>query len=163
MTGSRNLAFICAVSLAALFFLGQAPLSAEKAVTLSGRIEAAGLDLPAGPFTVRALRPQKRDVELAKTTTDAGGSFQLAVDGEALALYGVVLEAASAGNPAVVLQAAVLRQREAESPVSINATTTLEAAVLGWRVKTHGNDQELLRPLVLFDWLRPISDAKTRE
>src|SRR5580765_2275553 len=87
--------------------------AAERTVTITGRVDVSGLDKASGSFTVRALQPQKRNVELARSTTDGAGNFQLSIDGEALALYGVVLEASSTGNRALVLEAAVLRARDA--------------------------------------------------
>jgi hypothetical protein len=163
----RTLAYFCA--LAAPFFLfpdRPSVLAAEKAattVTRKGRVDLAGLDVPQSQFTVRALRPQKRDVELGKTTTDGSGNFQLAVNEEALALYGVVVEVRSASTPALVLETAVLRAREAAAPAVINVSSTVEAALLNWRVQTRGKDLASLRPFVLFDWLRPVSESKTRD
>jgi hypothetical protein len=159
----RTLAYLFAVSVGA-FSLAPLPLpAAENTVTLKGRVDLAGLDIPAGSFTVRALRPQKPSIEIAKTSTGNNGDFQLAVPEETIALYGVVLEAAATNNPAVALEANVLRMREATSPIVINLSSTIETALLNWRVQTHGNDLESLRPFVLFEWLKPVSDPKTRD
>lgn len=164
MTRPRIFIYALAASVAASFLA--LPLSlpaAESALTLRGRVDVSGLDLGPGPFTVKALQPQKRSAELGKAATNSSGDFELTVDDGTLALYGVLLEATSASNAAVVLQAAVLRSAEAESSITINASSTMEAAILGWRVKSHGADLDALRPLVLFDWLRPVSETKTKE
>lgn len=137
--------------------------AAEKSITLRGRVDLAGLEVPPGPFTVRALRPQKRDIEVGKTTTDGNGAFQLAVDNEALALYGVVLEAGSTTNRAVSLEAAVLRPGEAASPIAVNVTSTVEAAIVNWKVLLHGSDFDSIRPSLLSNWIGPIAASKTRE
>jgi hypothetical protein len=137
-------------------------LAAERTITIAGRVDVSGLDKPSGSFTVRALQPQKRSVELARSTTDAAGNFQLNIDSEALALYGVVLEAASTGNRALVLEAAVLRAREAAAVV-VDPSSTLEAAILGWKIQANDGDFDTIRPGPLSTWLRPIADAKTRE
>lgn len=163
MTRPRIFIYALAASVAASFLAFPLLLpAAESALTLRGRVDVSGLDLGPGLFTVKALQPQKRS-ELGKAATNSSGDFELTVDEGTLALYGVLLEATSASGAAVVLQAAVLRSAEAESSITINASSTMEAAILGWRVKSHGADLESLRPLVLFDWLRPVSDAKTRE
>ncbi len=157
-----SLAFFPSV-LAALIFSADPLSAAEKTVTLRGRVDVAGLEVPAGTFTVRALQPQKRSNELGKADSDASGNFQLTVDEEALALYGVVLEAASAGKRSVVLEAVLLRQREAGQPIAIGVSSMLETAILSWKVQANDNDFEVLRPGALSNWLRPISEPKTRD
>jgi hypothetical protein len=112
---------------------------------------------------VRALRAQNRSIELGKAATDGGGSFQLTVAAETVAVYGLVLEARSASTPALVLETVVLRAREATAPIVINLSSTIETALLNWRVQTRGKDLASLRPFVLFDWLRPVSESKTRD
>ncbi len=162
---TRHKAFPCLFALyLGIFFFAFHPRApaAENSVTLKGRVDPAGLDVAAGPFAVRALRAQNRAVELGKATTDGGGNFQLTVAAEAVAVYGVVLEARNASAPSLVLQAAALRAREAGAPIAIDLSSTIETAMLDWRVQVRGKDLESLRPLVLFDWLRPIAQPKTR-
>jgi hypothetical protein len=162
----RNIAYLAIASTVLAFTIDSSVIAAapaENTVTLKGRVDVAGLDVPAGSFTVRALRPQKPIIEIAKTSTGNNGDFQLAVPEDAIALYGVTLEATASNNSALVLETAILRMREATSPIVINVSSTIETALLNWRVQTHGNDLESLRPFVLFDWLRPVSDPKTRD
>jgi hypothetical protein len=137
--------------------------AAERTVTITGRVDVSGLDKASGSFTVRALQPQKRNVELARSTTDGAGNFQLSIDGEALALYGVVLEASSTGNRALVLEAAVLRARDAAALVVVDPSSTLEAAILGWKIQSNDGDFDTIRPGPLSTWLRPIAEPKTRD
>jgi hypothetical protein len=160
----RTLACLFAVSVGA-FSLAPHPslLAAEKTVTLKGRVDVAGLDVPAGPFTVRAVRPQTRTVELGKTTTGNNGEFQLTVDEEAVSLYGVVLEATGANNSALVLETALLHSREATSPAVINLSSTVETAILNWRIQSHAKDPDSNRPFRLLEWLRPLSEPKARD
>jgi hypothetical protein len=163
MTRLRTFAYALAVSLAAFSFVSPSSLpAAETTVTLAGRVDLAGLDVAPGQFTVRALQPQKRSVELGKAATNAAGDFQLSVDGEALALYGVILEASSGANRALVLESAILRARDAASPVTINFSSTVESAVLNWKIAAHGADLDAIRPGLLATWLRPLTDQKTR-
>jgi hypothetical protein len=166
MSPIRTLA--CIYALAAPFFTltdRTSVVAAEKAatITLRGRVDVAGLDVAAGPFTVRAVRPQTRTVELGKTTTGNNGEFQLTVDQDAVGLYGVTLEAASANNPALVLEAALLRSQDAASPLVINLSSTVETAILNWRIQSHAKDPAFNRPYRLFEWLRPLSDPKARD
>jgi hypothetical protein len=163
---TRHKAFACLFTFwlgIFLFAFHPCAPAAENSLTLKGRVDPAGLDVPAGPFVVRALRAQNRSIELGKANTDGGGNFQLTVAAEAVAVYGVVLEARSVSAPTVVLEAAVLRAREAGAPIAIDSSSTIETAMLNWRVQARGKDLEALRPLVLFGWLRPITDAKTRD
>lgn len=136
--------------------------AAEKTITLRGRVDVAGLEVPAGGFTVRALQPQKRSNELGKTDSDGSGNFQLTVDDEAVGLYGVVLEATSANNRSLVLEAAVLFIREAKSAIVVDLSTTAEAAVVHWKIQRHPNDLEPVRPFLLAEWLSPLRAPKTK-
>lgn len=136
--------------------------AAERQATIAGRVDATGLGIAGGSFSVRALRPQKRDVEVARAATDGSGNFQLAVNEEALSLYGVLLEATSSENPAVVLEAVVLRPRDAAASITINAASTVESSILRWKVAAHGADLNSIRPVLLATWLRPLIDPKTR-
>jgi hypothetical protein len=165
LTGCGLERFASLLVLAAGIFLAAPPYpsAAEKTVTLRGRVDVAGLDIPPGPFTVKALQPQQRAVELGKTTTNNSGDFELAVDEEALALYGVVLEAASAGKRSVVLEAVLLRSRDAGQPIAIGPSSTLETAILSWKIQANDNDFDATRPGALSNWLRPISEPKTRD
>jgi hypothetical protein len=139
MSPIRTLACICAIAAPFFTFTNRpSAFAAEKAastVTLKGRVDLAGLDVPAGSFTVRAVRPQTRTVELGKTTTGNNGEFQLTVDEEAVSLYGVVLEATGANNSALVLETTLLRSLEATSPAVINLSSTVETAILNWKFK----------------------------
>jgi hypothetical protein len=158
----RSSAFFPLV-VAALFFSSDPLLGAEKTLTLRGRVDVAGLEVPSGGFTVRALQPQKRSNELGKTDSDGSGNFQLTVDEEALALYGVVLEAASAGKRSVVLEAVLLRTRDAGQPIAISLSSMLETAILSWKIQANDNDFDAIRPGTLANWLKPISEPKTRD
>lgn len=161
---ARRIAGPLAVLAAALFVVVSADLfAAEKTITLRGRVDVVGLEVPAGGFTVRASQPQKRSNELGKTDSDGSGNFQLTVNDEAVGLYGAILEAASVSDPSLVLEAVVLRIADANAAIPINISTTVEAAVLGWKLRRHGEDLEPLRPFLLFEWVRPLSDPKTRE
>lgn len=164
MTRLSTLACALAVTLVVFSLVSPACLSAaETTVNLKGRVDAAGLDVPAGGFTVRASRPQQRTVELGKTATDGSGNFQLAVSEEALALYGVELEATSATNASLVLEAALLRPREAGSPIIINLSSTVESAILNWRIQSQAKNTEANRPYRLFEWALPLSELKARD
>jgi hypothetical protein len=159
----RKTSFFLAFVLGAPFLASVPCLSAaEKTITIAGRVDVSGLDAAAGAFTVRALQPQKRSVELGKAATNSAGDFQLSVDGEALALYGVILEASSGANRALVLESAILRARDAASPVVVDSSSTVEAAVLDWKIRAHGADLDAIRPGQLTSWLRPLTEPKTR-
>jgi hypothetical protein len=165
MRRPKALPCLFAFCLGISFFFAFHPCSpaAENSVTLKGRVDPAGLEVSPGQFVVRALRAQNRSIELGKAATDGGGSFQLTVAAETVAVYGLVLEARSASTPALVLETVVLRAREATAPIVINLSSTIETALLNWRVQTRGKDLASLRPFVLFDWLRPVSESKTRD
>ena len=62
----------------------------------------------------------------------------------------------------MILEAAVLRHREAKTPIPINTATTVESAVLHWKISRHGDDFEPIRPFLLFNWLRPLHQTKAR-
>ena len=136
--------------------------AAERSATIAGRVDASALGVAGGRFTIRALRPQKRDAEIARASTDGSGNFQIAVNEEALSLYGVILEATSSDNSTVVLETVVLRPRDASSSITIDAASTVEASILRWKVAAHGADLNAIRPLTLTTWLRPLVDPKTR-
>jgi hypothetical protein len=153
------LAVFAAVLLAAGSSHSQA---AERSANIAGRVDASALGVAGGRFTLRAVRPQKRDVEVGRASTDGSGNFQVAVNEEALLLYGVLLEATSTDNPTVVVEAVVLRPRDAAAAITIDAASTIEAAILRWKVAAHGADLNAIRPALLASWLRPITDSKTR-
>ena len=139
-------------------------LAAEKkTITLKGQVDVSGLKASPGRFTIRALRPQNRKIKLGKTETDGKGSFSLKVEGLAVAVYGVVLQATSKKDPALVLEAAVLRIREAQAPITISLATTVDAAMIHWKVLWHGKNFKLLRPAGLYEWLRPVRRPKAGE
>ncbi|MFQ5881015.1 MAG: hypothetical protein ACE5I9_00895 [Candidatus Methylomirabilales bacterium] len=164
MTRLRNITHFLAASVGILLLAKPSPLLAvEKTITLTGRVDVSGLNTSPGRFTVRALRPQKRAVELGGTVTDSDGRFRLTVDDEAVGVYGVVLEATSAKDPALAMEAAVLRIREAKAPIAINPATTVEAAILHWKISRHGENFESIRPFLLFQWLRPLLRPKARQ
>ncbi|OGQ81010.1 MAG: hypothetical protein A3F90_11795 [Deltaproteobacteria bacterium RIFCSPLOWO2_12_FULL_60_19] len=159
----RRLAGVLAAFAASLLLAYPACLSAaEKTITLRGRVDVAGLEVPAGGFTVRALQPQKRSNELGKTDSDGSGNFQLTVDEEAVGVYGVVVEATSANNRSLVLEAPVLLIREAKSPIVVDLSTTAKAAFVHWKVQRHPKDIEPVRPFLLAEWLNPILTLKAK-
>jgi hypothetical protein len=135
----------------------------EKTITLKGRVDVSGLNASPGRFTVRALMPQKRSIELGRTTTDRQGRFRLRVRSEPVGIFGVVLEATSEKDPTLGLEANVLRLKEAKKPIPINAATTVEAAILYWKIRRHLRDFDLIRPYLLYQWIRPALLPKTRK
>jgi len=163
MVNLRTRLTFVAVFTAAVFLASSSHSpAAERDVSIAGRVDASALGGGGGRFTVRALRPQKRDVEVARASTDGNGNFQIAVNEEALSLYGVVLEATSSDNSAVVLETVVLRPRDASTSITIDASSTVEASILRWKVAAHGADLNAIRPATLATWLRPMTDSKTR-
>ncbi len=137
--------------------------AAEKTITLKGRVDTSGLKVSGGKYTVRAVKPQDRSVELGKTDTDGSGRFRLTMDDEDFGVYGVVLQATSTKDPALVLEAAVLRHREAKKSIPITPATTVEAAILHWKVRRHGKDFHRIRPFFLYEWMQPLLETKVRK
>lgn len=162
-TRLRQFSWFASVVVLLLFTLTSPVRADEKAITLKGRVDASELGISPGKFEVRALRPQDRSVELGKTSSDNQGRFSLKVEEEALALYGAVIEAKSADNPSLVLEAPVLRLREAKEPIDVSPATTVEAAILAWKVQREFAELELTRPNLLYVWLRPMVLPKTRK
>lgn len=159
----RNAFSLLALTLGGALFFALAHVSAaESPVVITGRVDAGGLAPAPGPFTVRALQPQKRSVELAKASTNSSGDFRLTVKGDAASLYGVMLEATSGGNRTLVLESAVLRARDSAPSVTIDAASSVETAILDWKITAHGADLDAIRPGQLTSWLRPLTDAKAR-
>lgn len=164
MTRLRKTLGLLAASLGILLLAQSSPLfAAEKTITLKGRVDVSGLNAPRGRFKVRALRPQNRTIELGQADTDGGGRFSLTVEEEDMGVYGVVLQATSEKDPSLVLEAAVLRIREAKEPIPITPVTTVEAAMIHWKVRRHGEDFDPIRPVYLFDWLRPLLRPKAQK
>ncbi len=146
----------------AALLLCAGPARADEArLSLTGQVDAGEIGA-GGPFTLRALRPQKRTVQLGTASSDAAGRFTMPVDLEAVAVYGVVLEASSAGDPALVLEAVLLSVRDARAPVSVGPGSTVAAAMIEWKVRRHEPDFERVRPFLLLEWLRPLVAPKAR-
>ncbi|MDV2502324.1 MAG: hypothetical protein RX318_00005 [bacterium] len=164
MTRWKKASGVIVPLLGLLLLAAPSPITAvEKTITLKGRVDASGLKVSGGKFKVRALKPQDRSVELGKTDTDGTGRFRLTMDDEDFGLYGVVLQATSTKDPALVLEAAVLRHREAKKSIPITAATTVEAAILHWKVRRHGKDFHRSRPFFLYEWLQPLLETKVRK
>ncbi|MBI4573753.1 MAG: hypothetical protein HY713_10790 [candidate division NC10 bacterium] len=134
----------------------------EQTITLAGQVDVAALGASPGGFAVRALRAQKRSVELAKAVTDAAGRFRLSIEEEAVGVYGVVLEATSVTEPALVLEAAVLTLEETKAPVAVDPASTVAAAILDWKVQRHEENLDHTRPFLLLEWIRPLLGPKAR-
>lgn len=164
MTRRRKTAGVIALSVGLIILGTPSLLSAvEKTITLKGRVDTSGLKVSGGKYTVRALKPQNRSVELGKTDTDGSGRFRLTMDDEDFGLYGVVLQATSEKDPALVLEVAVLRHREAKESIRITAATTIEAAILHWKVRRSGKEFHRIRPFFLYEWLQPLLETKVRK
>lgn len=164
MTRWKKASGVIVPLLGLLLLAAPSPITAaEKTITLKGRVDTSGLKVSGGKYTVRALKPQDRSVELGKTDTDGTGRFRLTMDDEDFGLYGVVLQATSTKDPALVLEAAVLRHREAKKSIPITAATTVEAAILHWKVRRHGKDFHRSRPFFLYEWLQPLLETKVRK
>jgi hypothetical protein len=129
--------------------------AAQQSVTLRGRVDVAGLDVAPGQFTIRALRAQKTPLELGKATADTNGQFQLTLDDEAVGVFGVVVQAISANNSTLVLEAPVLRLRDVSAPMVVNIATTIQSALLRWKIQGFADDRAWPRGIQLFQWLRP--------
>jgi hypothetical protein len=78
-------------------------------------------------------------------------------------VYGVVLEATSDKQPSLVLEAVALRIREAKEPIAVTPATTVETAILAWKIRQDGQELDLVRPNFLYVWLRPLLLPKTRK
>ncbi len=164
MTRWKKASSIIVPLLGLLLLAAPSPITAvEKTITLKGRVDTSGLKVSGGKYTVRALKPQDRPVELGKTDTDGTGRFRLTMDDEDFGLYCVVLQATSTKDPALVLEAAVLRHREAKKSIPITPATTVEAAILHWKVRRHGKDFHRSRPFFLYEWLQPLLEPKVRK
>ncbi len=137
--------------------------AAQQTVTLRGRVDVAGLDVTPGPFTIRALKAQKTPLELGKTTTDSSGQFQLTVDDQAVNVFGVVVQAVSANNSALVLEAPVLRMKDVSAPIVIDIASTLQSALVRWKIQGFADDRAWPRGIQLFQWLRPASQFTATE
>lgn len=135
----------------------------EKTITLKGQVDASDLKAAAGPFKVSALKPQDPKHEMGHATSDSNGRFQITLEEEDVAVYGVLFRATSAKSPSVVLEAVVLRLKEAREPIPITAATTVESALLAWRVGKQPKEFRLIRPNYLYIWLQPMLLPKTRK
>lgn len=163
MTRRKKASGVLAPAIGLLLLATPSLLSAaEKTITLKGHVDASGLNIPGRKFTVRALKPQDRSVELGKADTDGSGRFRLTMDDESFGLYGVILQATSKKDPALVLEAPVLRHWEAKKSIPITPAATVEAAILNWKVRRHGKDFHSIRPFFLYEWLQPLLEKKAR-
>lgn len=164
MTGLRKASLL---AVAALVLLLSAPFAslqaAEETITLKGKVDPSGLEAASGPFKVQALKPQDPKQEMGKATTDSSGRFQITLEEEDVAVYGVLLRATSTKAPSVVLEAVVLRLKEAGEPIPVTATTTVEAALVAWKVRKESYEFRSLRPNMLYIWLQPMIRPKTRK
>jgi hypothetical protein len=157
------LALLAIASIIPLAFSPSVHAEKDTTITLTGRVEVSGLGVSAGRFRILALRAQRPEVELGRTTSDEQGRFQLTVEKEPLGLFGTILEAKSTEDASLVLEAAVLRFRDATEPFIISPATTVEAVLLAWKVRQHRRDPTLLRPFLLHRWLNPIQQPKSRK
>jgi hypothetical protein len=164
MTRSRTTLFLTALLIALfLFNLPSFSQADEKTITLKGRVDASGLKVATGPFRVSAIKPQDPKHEMGQATSDSSGRFQVTLEEEDVAVYGVLLRATSTKAPSVVLEAVVLRLKEAREPIPVTATSTVESALLAWKVRKHPNEFRLIRPNWLYIWLEPMLLSKTRK
>lgn len=164
MTGLGKSSFLAIAALALLVSSPFAPLqAAEKTITLKGKVDPSGLNGASGPFKVLALKPQDPKHEMGQATTGSGGRFQIKLEEEDVAVYGVLLRATSTKAPSVVLEAAVLRLKEAGEPIPVTATTTVESALLAWKVRKESYEFRSLRPSMLYVWLQPMIRPKARK
>lgn len=137
--------------------------AAQQSVTLRGRVDVGGLDVTPGPFTIRALKAQKTLLELGKTTTNSNGQFELTVEDQAVNVFGVVVQAVSANNSALVLEAPVLRMKDVSGPMVIDIATTIQSALVRWKIQGFADDRAWPRGIQLSQWLRPASQFTATE